>query len=74
MRRHGISGIPVVTGAAPGVPGRLVGILTNRDVRFATNPGQPVAELMTKDRLITVGRAYRRTRPSACCTNIVSRS
>ena len=56
MRRHGISGIPVVTGAAPGVPGRLVGILTNRDVRFATNPGQPVKELMTKDRLITVGQ------------------
>ncbi len=41
--------------AAPaGKPGKLVGILTNRDVRFATNPSQPVAELMTKDRLITV--------------------
>jgi IMP dehydrogenase len=36
--------------------GRLVGILTNRDVRFATNLNQPVAELMTKDRLITVTR------------------
>ena len=54
MRRHGISGIPVVTGASPGVPGLLVGILTNRDVRFANNPFQPVKELMTKDRLITV--------------------
>ncbi len=45
-----ISGIPVVE-----LPnGKLVGILTNRDVRFATNPGQPVSELMTKDKLITV--------------------
>ncbi len=34
--------------------GRLVGILTNRDVRFATNPNQRVAELMTKERLVTV--------------------
>ena len=34
--------------------GKLVGILTNRDVRFANNPAQPVSELMTKDRLITV--------------------
>jgi IMP dehydrogenase len=54
MRRHGISGIPVVIGASPGTPGRLVGILTNRDVRFATNPAQHVAELMTKDGLVTV--------------------
>src|SRR5690606_35000688 len=35
--------------------GRLVGILTNRDVRFAENARQPVAELMTKDDLATVG-------------------
>jgi IMP dehydrogenase len=34
--------------------GKLVGILTNRDVRFASDRRQPVAELMTKDRLITV--------------------
>ena len=55
MRRHGISGIPVVEdGAAGGREGRLVGILTNRDVRFASDPHQPVSELMTKDRLITV--------------------
>ncbi|MDQ8755006.1 IMP dehydrogenase [Sphingosinicella sp. LHD-64] len=50
MERHKISGIPVTeTG------GRLVGILTNRDVRFAENPRQPVSELMTKDNLATVG-------------------
>ncbi|MGJ4855915.1 IMP dehydrogenase [Labrys sp. La1] len=54
MKRHRISGIPIVTGAAPGVPGILVGILTNRDVRFADKLDQPVAELMTKERLITV--------------------
>ena len=54
MKRHGISGIPVVERGPAGKPGMLVGILTNRDVRFATSPQQPVSELMTKDRLITV--------------------
>ncbi|MCW5695344.1 MAG: IMP dehydrogenase [Bauldia sp.] len=53
MREHRISGIPVVEGSN-GEPGRLVGILTNRDVRFATDPMQPVSELMTRDALITV--------------------
>ncbi len=53
MKENRISGIPVVEGANGG-PGKLVGILTNRDVRFATDPCQPVAELMTKDSLITV--------------------
>ncbi len=54
MKRYRISGIPVVQGGAPGRAGKLVGILTNRDVRFATNPRQPVSELMTRDNLITV--------------------
>src|ERR671912_58942 len=54
MKHHGISGIPVVERGPGGSRGKLVGILTNRDVRFASNPGQRVAELMTKDRLITV--------------------
>jgi IMP dehydrogenase len=54
MRDHGISGIPVVEGAGRGRAGKLVGILTNRDVRFATDPQQQVAELMTKERLVTV--------------------
>jgi len=45
-----ISGIPVVEQPS----GKLVGILTNRDVRFASNMQQPVAELMTKEKLITV--------------------
>ncbi|TAK49861.1 MAG: IMP dehydrogenase [Xanthobacteraceae bacterium] len=51
MKENGISGIPVVTG---GKPGRLVGILTNRDVRFATDPRQKVSELMTHENLVTV--------------------
>jgi IMP dehydrogenase len=54
MKENGISGIPVVEGGGNGRPGKLVGILTNRDVRFATDPEQRVAELMTKDGLVTV--------------------
>ncbi|HZN31136.1 MAG TPA: IMP dehydrogenase [Xanthobacteraceae bacterium] len=54
MRAHSISGIPVVEGGGNGKAGKLVGILTNRDVRFATDPRQKVAELMTKERLVTV--------------------
>jgi IMP dehydrogenase len=54
MKDHGFSGIPVVTGGGRGVPGKLVGILTNRDVRFATDPEQKVSELMTHQNLITV--------------------
>ena len=55
MSDHQISGIPVVEQAGNGGrPGKLVGILTNRDVRFATNPKQRVAELMTKANLVTV--------------------
>ena len=48
MEQNRISGIPVVEGNQ-----RLVGILTNRDVRFATDPGQSVADLMTRD-VVTV--------------------
>src|SRR5207302_6954648 len=54
MKAHGISGIPVVERSPEGAPGKRVGILTNRDVRFANDPGQRVAELMTKERLVTV--------------------
>ncbi|MGD9810382.1 MAG: IMP dehydrogenase [Sphingobium sp.] len=49
MTRHRISGIPVVENG-----GRLAGILTHRDVRFAENAHQPVSELMTHDNLATV--------------------
>jgi IMP dehydrogenase len=55
MADYQISGIPVVEPAKNGGrEGKLVGILTNRDVRFASNPNQPVHELMTKERLVTV--------------------
>ena len=49
MQANRISGIPVVEKG-----GKLVGILTNRDVRFADNPAQPVRELMTHENLATV--------------------
>ncbi len=49
MVSYRISGIPVTERN-----GKLVGILTNRDLRFATNMDQPVSELMTQDTLITV--------------------
>jgi IMP dehydrogenase len=54
MHEHHISGIPVVEGGGNGRAGKLVGILTNRDVRFATDKRQKVSELMTKDALVTV--------------------
>lgn len=47
--RHKISGIPVVDSA-----GKLVGIITNRDVRFATDLNMKVADLMTNENLVTV--------------------
>ncbi len=49
MKANRISGIPVVEAS-----GKLAGILTNRDVRFAENPKQPVSELMTRDNLAKV--------------------
>jgi IMP dehydrogenase len=51
MQQHGFSGLPVVEN--PGKPGKPVGILTSRDVRFETNLDLKVREVMTKD-VITV--------------------
>jgi IMP dehydrogenase len=48
MKRYRISGIPVTS------HGKLVGILTNRDLRFETRYDLPISEVMTKDELITV--------------------
>ncbi len=56
MSDNHISGIPVTKSK----DGKLVGILTNRDVRFASDPKQPVAELMTKTNLITVPATIKR--------------
>lgn len=51
MDSYSISSLPVVESASS----KLVGILTNRDVRFATDKSQPVSELMTNEDLISVG-------------------
>jgi len=56
MEHHRISGIPVVERKTQ----KLVGILTNRDVRFAQDKALPVAELMTKERLVTVNEGVER--------------
>jgi IMP dehydrogenase len=55
MADHRISGIPVVERSN----GKLVGILTNRDVRFATEPKQPISDLMTRD-VVTVRENVKR--------------
>ena len=47
MSRYRISGVPITEN------GRLVGILTNRDLRFETDFGQPIRNVMTKDNLVT---------------------
>src|SRR5690348_4931489 len=52
MKQYRISGVPITEDGSK--EGRLVGILTNRDLRFETNTSRPVSELMTKERLITV--------------------
>lgn len=48
MKEFNIGGIPVVN-----ADNRLVGILTNRDLRFEKNPGKPIVDVMTKENLIT---------------------
>ncbi len=48
MQKYRISGVPITKN------GRLVGILTNRDLRFETQLDQPIANVMTKDKLVTV--------------------
>jgi IMP dehydrogenase len=52
MQRYRISGVPITEDGSK--EGRLVGILTNRDLRFETNVNRPIAELMTHEELITV--------------------
>ena len=53
MEQHRVSGIPVVEGATRKRAGKLVGIITNRDVRFATDLDEKVGNLMTRD-VVTV--------------------
>ena len=52
MKKYRISGVPITEDGSK--EGRLVGILTNRDLRFEGNTQRPIAELMTRDNLITV--------------------
>jgi IMP dehydrogenase len=52
MKRYRISGVPITDDGSK--EGRLVGILTNRDLRFETSVDRPIAEIMTKENLITV--------------------
>jgi IMP dehydrogenase len=52
MKRYSISGVPITEDGSK--EGRLVGILTNRDLRFETNVQRPIADIMTKEHLITV--------------------
>ena len=52
MQKYRISGVPITEDGSK--EGRLVGILTNRDLRFETNTSRPVSEVMTKEKLITV--------------------
>src|SRR6187455_2405403 len=52
MQKYRISGVPITEDGHK--EGRLVGILTNRDLRFETNTTRPVSAIMTKERLITV--------------------
>src|SRR5205807_10381745 len=52
MKKYRISGVPITDDG--GKEGRLVGILTNRDLRFETNVNRPIADVMTHEQLITV--------------------
>jgi len=52
MKKYSISGVPITDDGSK--EGKLVGILTNRDLRFETNVNRPIADIMTRDRLITV--------------------
>jgi len=65
---------PVVEPAGGGGRRKLVGIITHRDVRFASDPDQPVAELMTHQNLVTVHETVNKEEAKACCTSIGSRS
>src|SRR4249919_2714550 len=52
MKKYRISGVPITDDGSK--EGRLVGILTNRDLRFETNVNRPIADIMTSENLITV--------------------
>ena len=69
MQQHKISGIPVTD-----AHGKLCGILTNRDVRFASNPAQPVHELMTSRKPRHRARGYHQRRRAAAAASAPDRA
>jgi len=69
MQRYHISGVPVVD-----EDGHLVGIITNRDLRFEERFDLPVSEVMTKQPLVTVSWALLWIRLSRCCKSIALKS
>jgi IMP dehydrogenase len=68
MARYRISGVPVTK------DGKLVGILTNRDLRFEDRVDLPISEVMTKENLVTVPWAPRSNRPRPFSTGIAWRN
>jgi len=68
MTKYRISGLPVTRGT------KLLGILTNRDMRFERNLDQPVSAVMTRENLVTVSVAPRWRRPSESCKRGVSKN
>ena len=72
MKNYRISGVPITEDGSK--EGRLVGILTNRDLRFETNVNRPIDEVMTKSRCSRCRWARRSTRRDRSCTSTRSRS
>ena len=70
MREYHISGVPVIEDAGR----RLVGILTNRDLRFEDEPRAAGLALMTRENLVTVAAGRPSKRPRTSCTSTASRS
>ena len=68
MRRYRISGVPITKDR------KLVGILTNRDLRFESRTEIPISEVMTKDNLITVPVGTTLLEAEGYCISIGSRS
>src|SRR5918993_643107 len=65
MQKYRISGVPITEDGSK--EGRLVGILTNRDLRFETNVQRPIAEIMTREHLVTVQDIQKAVKyPHAC--------
>ena len=69
MERYHISGVPITE-----PDGKLVGILTNRDLRFIDNVDQPIGEVMTSENLVTAPVGTTLDEAARSCTATGSRS